>query len=102
MSKKAQKFIKAAASAAAKLIRENDSDTSSSGDDANSDSIESKNDNLKTDPSFVCDVNLSDNITDRATRAALRGQTRPEIELSSSEEEREYTQKSCISHTESC
>ena len=93
MSKKAQKFIKAAASAAVKLIRENDSDTSSSGDDANSDSsIESTNDNLTTDPSFVCDVNLSDNITDRATRAALRGQTRPEVEVSSSEEEGGYTQ----------
>ena len=91
MSKKAQKLIKAAAAAAAKLIRENDS--SSSGDDTNSDSTESPNDNLTTDPSFVCDVNLSDNITDRATRAALRGQTRPEIELGSSEEEREKLHK---------
>ena len=90
MSKKAQKLIKAAAAAAAKLLRENDS--SSSGDDTNSDSTESPNDNLTTDPSFVCDVNLSDNITDRATRAAFRGQTRPEIELSSSEEEGGYTQ----------
>ena len=93
MSKKAQKFIKAAASAAVKLIKENDSDKNSSGDDANSDSsIESTNDNLTTDPSFVCGINLGDNTTDRTTRATLSGQTWPEIELGSSEEERDITQ----------
>ena len=93
MSKKAQKFIKAAASAAVKLIKENDSDKNSSGDDANSDSSsESTNDNLTTDPSFVCGVNLGDNTTDRTTRATLSGQTWPEIELGSSEEERDITQ----------
>ena len=70
MSRKAQKLIKAAAAAAAKLLRENES--SSSGDDTISDSNESPDDNLTADPSFVCDVNLSDNTTDRETRAALR------------------------------